>query len=149
MLSEEQPIQRKSQVDKQPEGDFIMRSHRLLHTGFISVFMVFFLCFFHTAFAASLLNTQGNITYLRAHALGSGYGPSNDFIDAEIIIKLDNKPGMAFGFQLRDNNNDTAVRQAMFDILLESYQNNWPVHIDYWINEGQKNGVIHRVWVSK
>jgi hypothetical protein len=127
-----------------------MKSQRFLYIGFILIFMVFSLSIFNTVFAAPLYkNTKGNITWLAAVALGSGYGPGHDFIDTEIIIKLDNMPGMAFGFYLRDNNNDTAVRQAMFEILLEAYKNNWPVYIDYKFDEKKNNFLIHRVWVSK
>jgi hypothetical protein len=99
--------------------------------------------------AASLTHASGKLTYMRAHAVGSKWGPPGDVIDADIIIKLDTKPNMAFGFQLRDDNSDTALRQAMFDILRLAYKNNLQAYIDYWIDPGKKNGLIHRVWISK
>ena len=55
------------------------------------------------AFAAQLLNTSGKVVFLRLQAAG-GYGPPNDFIDGEVVIKLSTKPGMAFGMPLRNNN---------------------------------------------
>ncbi len=99
------------------------------------------------AFAAKLVNASGKVVFLRLQATG-GYGPSSDFIDGEVVIKLDTKPGMAFGMQLR-NNNETPVREGMLLFLREAYKNDWTISIDYLINSGKKNGIIHRVWASK
>ncbi len=99
--------------------------------------------------AASLYAVSGKVTYLRAHAIGSGWGPSTDFIDVEVVAKLDTYPSNAFGLQLRDTNDDTALRQAMFDILMQAYNNNWTVNITYWIDPGKYNGIIHRVVLSR
>ena len=99
--------------------------------------------------SANLINGQGKIAYLRAHAIGSAYGPPQDRIDVEVVIRLDSHPGMAFGLQLRDDNSDTAIRRAMFDLMRDAFINNWTVSIDYWINQGQQNAVIHRVWITR
>jgi hypothetical protein len=34
--------------------------------------------------------------------VGTGYGPPDDFLDAEVIVWLDSEPEKAFGFQLRN-----------------------------------------------
>ena len=60
----------------------------------------------------TLLGDSGKLSLLRVHDVGTGYGPATDFIDVEAIIWLDTKPGMAFGFQLRNDDNRPA-RQGM------------------------------------
>ncbi|MPR36190.1 hypothetical protein [Salmonirosea aquatica] len=95
-----------------------------------------------------LLNARGRITLLRTHDVGTKYGPPTDQIDVETVIQLDTKPGMAFGFQLRDDN-QRVTREGMLDLLRDAFRNNWPVSIDYIITPPKKNGVIIRVWVEK
>ena len=89
------------------------------------------------AFAAQLENASGKVVFLRLQA-ADGYGPSSDFIDGEVVIKLNTKPDMAFGMQLR-NNNERSVREGMLLLLREAYKNDWNISIDYWINSGKKN----------
>jgi hypothetical protein len=38
-----------------------------------------------------LLKT-GRITFLRAHDVGTGFGPPDDLIDVEAVVKLDSRP---------------------------------------------------------
>jgi len=118
----------------------------------VSVFCILFImsmiCVLE-ADAAQLYGAKGKLTLLRVHALGSGFGPPQDKIDVEVVIRLDSKPGESFGFQLRDNNDDTAVRRAMFDLLRDAFKNNWTVYIDYWMDAGKKNGIVHRVSLTK
>ena len=37
----------------------------------------------------SVLAAQGKLTFLRVHDVGTGYGPPSDFINVEVVIKLD------------------------------------------------------------
>ncbi|KJS33065.1 MAG: hypothetical protein VR64_03915 [Desulfatitalea sp. BRH_c12] len=97
---------------------------------------------------AALLNSQGRLTMLRVHDVGTKYGPPTDQIDVEVVIQLDTKPGMSFGFQLR-NDAQALARQGMLDLLRDAYENQWVVNIDYLIDSGKKNGVIIRTWVKK
>ena len=103
---------------------------------------------FLSATPADLLNARGKITMLRTHDVGTKYGPPTDQIDVELVIQLDTKPGMAFGFQLR-NDAQHVTRQGMHDLLRDAFRNNWTVSIDYNITPPKKNGVIIRVWVEK
>lgn len=96
----------------------------------------------------ALLNSTGKITMLRVHDVGTKYGPPTDQIDVEAVIQLDTKPGMAFGFQLR-NDNQRVTREGMLNLLRDAFKNNWTVSIDYNIDPQKKNGVIIRVWVIK
>ena len=91
-----------------------------------------------------LLEQTGLITFLRAHDLGTGFGPPTDFIDVEAVVKLDAAPDEAYGFELR-NDRFRPSRQAMFDLLRDAYFNNRAVTIDYFIIPGRHNGVIFRV----
>jgi hypothetical protein len=95
-----------------------------------------------------LLNASGKITMLRVHDVGTKYGPPTDQIDVEAVIQLDTKPGMAFGFQLR-NDNQRVTREGMLNLLRDAFRNNWTVSIDYNIEPQKKNGVIIRAWVIK
>ena len=104
--------------------------------------------FIGQAEASQLYRVSGNVTFLRVNALGSGYGPAQDFIDGEVIIKLNTHPDSAYGFQLR-NTGERPMREAMFTLLKEAYKNNWQISIDYWQEQGKKNSVIYRLWVSK
>ncbi len=95
-----------------------------------------------------LLQATGKLTLLRVHELGDGYGPPSDFIDVEVVIKLNTMPANAFGFQLRNDNN-LPLRQGMLDLLRDAFNNNWTVTIDYEITPGLNNGVIVRTWLTK
>ena len=98
--------------------------------------------------AAELLQTSGQLALLRVHALGSKYGPPQDQIDVEVVVKLANQPDKAFGFQLRDDAQGP-VRRAMLDIMRDAFAQNWTVTIDYFLDPGKQNGIVHRVWVVK
>jgi hypothetical protein len=97
---------------------------------------------------AQRLQASGKISFLRVHDVGSGFGPPSDFIDVEVVIQLNTKPGESFGFQLRADAN-RAARQGMLDLLRDAFNNNWTVTIDYDITPPKKNGVIVRVAVVK
>lgn len=107
-----------------------------------------FLFAFITPTRADLWESSGKVALLRVHDVGTAYGPANDKIDVEVILWLDTKPGMAFGFQLRDDANRPA-RQGMLDLLRDALAHGYSVTIDYNIDPGKKNGVIIRTWVTK
>jgi hypothetical protein len=93
-------------------------------------------------------NISGKVIYLRAHDVGSAYGPPNDQIDAEVIVKLDSDPSSAYGFQLRQDDKLPA-RQGMFQLLMDAFQNSWTVHIDWQADANAKNRIAFRVWITK
>ena len=97
---------------------------------------------------ADLINASGQLTLLRVHDVGTQYGPPKDRIDVEVVIRLNTRPGQAFGFKLRNDTN-ALVHQGMLDLLRDAYVNNWTVNIDYLIDPGKKNGVIIRTWLQK
>ena len=96
-----------------------------------------------------LYNVSGHITMLRVHELGTGYGPGDDFIDGEVVIRLDSHSGRAFGFKLRSEDDRLAARQGMLDLLRDGFNHDWIVSVDYWIESGKNNGEIVRVWLTK
>lgn len=85
----------------------------------------------------------GNITFLSVHELGSGYGPPSDFINVEVVIKLDSMPGKAFGFQLRRGTR-YAANKAMLEIVRTAFEEGEPITIDY-VYLNRSNSVILRV----
>jgi len=91
-----------------------------------------------------LLEKNGKIIFLRAHDLGTGYGPPNDFLDVEAVFILNSLGEGAYGFQLRNDDNLPA-RQAMFSLLGEAFAHNFTVIADYLIEPGRINGTAIRV----
>jgi hypothetical protein len=96
----------------------------------------------------ALLASQGKITFLRVHDVGTGWGPPTDQIDAEVIVKLDSQPNKAFGFQLRNDSNRPA-REGMLDLLRDAYNHSWTVALDYNLDPGKTNGIIIRTALIK
>lgn len=95
-----------------------------------------------------LLNLSGQLSLLRVHDLGTGYGPPNDAVDVEVIVQFAGRPADAFGFQLRTDGNGPA-RQGMLDLLRDAFNHGWTANIDYDIQAGHHNGRIIRVWITK
>jgi hypothetical protein len=96
----------------------------------------------------ALLESSGKLTFLRAHDVGTGFGPPADFIDVEVVVKLDSRPNNSFGFQLRNDVNRPA-RAGMLDLLRDAFNYNWTVVIDYNLDTGKTNGVIIRTALIK
>ena len=91
----------------------------------------------------SILSAAGKITFLRAHDVGTGFGPPSDFLDVEVVVQLDSQPGKSFGFQLRADGEEFA-RTGMLDTLRSAFRANRSVLIDY-SRTGIHNGRIIRV----
>ena len=97
---------------------------------------------------SNLLEKTGKIIFLRAHDLGTGYGPPNDALDVEAVFILNAIGDGAYGFQLR-NDDKLPARQAMFSLLRDAFVNNLPVTADYLIDSGKKNGIAIRVALTR
>ena len=97
---------------------------------------------------AQLLEKSGKIVFLRAHDLGTVYGPPNDQLDVEAVFILNALSDGAFGFQLRNDANLPA-RQAMFSLLRDALVNDLNVITDFLIDPGKKNGVAIRVALTR
>lgn len=98
--------------------------------------------------SADYVERSGQLRLLRIHDVGTGYGPSTDFIDVEVVISFSNDPSKAYGFKLRNDTN-SLTHQAMVELLREAYQNNWTVVINADIPAGKNHGVLNRVWVRR
>ena len=97
---------------------------------------------------ADLLEKTGRIVFLRAHDLGTKYGPPNDQLDVEAVFILNAFGEGAYGFQLRNDDNLPA-REAMFSLLRDAFVNSLTVIADYWIEPGKENGVAFRVALTR
>jgi hypothetical protein len=93
---------------------------------------------------SDLMEKTGKIVFLRAHDLGTAYGPPSDKLDVEAVFILNAFGEGAYGFQLRNDDNLPA-RQAMFSLLREAFVNNFTVIADYYIDDGEINGTAIRV----
>jgi hypothetical protein len=91
-----------------------------------------------------VLAAEGKLNFLRVHDVGTGWGPPNDFLDVEVVIKLDSQQDRAFGFQLRDDSNAHA-HSRMVDLLRDAFNRDSRVRIDYIDRPGRSNGRILRV----
>lgn len=91
----------------------------------------------------SVLNATGRVTLLRAHDVGTGFGPPDDRIDVEGVLQVDTQPGMSFGLTLRTGA-DSADHAAMFDLLRDALRRNRPITFDY-VRTGFRSGRLIRV----
>lgn len=91
----------------------------------------------------SLIETAGQITFLRAHELGSGFGSVPNFLDCEAIVQLAGEPLRSFGFKLRADANGPA-HTDMFEMLRSAFIAGRPIRLDY-VTTGPRAGEIVRV----
>jgi hypothetical protein len=97
---------------------------------------------------SQLLEKSGKIVFLRAHDVGTRFGPPNDQLDVEAVFILNALSDGAMGFQLRNDANLPA-RQAMFSLLRDAFVNNLNVIADFLIDPPKKNGVAIRVALTR
>jgi hypothetical protein len=97
---------------------------------------------------AQILAIDGVVTMLRVHNIGTGYGPPQDFLDAEVIVALDSAPNKRFGFQLRPNENQL-VAQGMLSLLQQSFEHSFPVRLEYEQEPGKNSSILFRVILFK
>lgn len=90
-----------------------------------------------------IIQTSGRVTFLRVNDTG-GFGPPNDFLDAEVIFQLSTESGRSFGFQLRNDDNRPA-REAMFSLLEQSLLNGLTVVVDYRQELNKFNAIAFRI----
>ena len=91
-----------------------------------------------------VVRAEGRVALLRAHDKGTKYGPRGDRLDVEVVIRLDTQSGKAFGFQLRDDTNESA-HGGMLDSLRDAFNREQRIQIDY-VRSGSCQGRILRVW---
>jgi hypothetical protein len=94
-------------------------------------------------FFPGLFAAEGKVSFFRVHDVGTRFGPPGDQLDAEVIVRLDTAPNLAFGFQLRADANEGA-RKGMLDALRTAFNRDRRVRLDYFRTSLTK-GVILRV----
>ncbi len=97
---------------------------------------------------AAYVQRSGELSMLRVHDVGTGYGPSSDFMDVEVVLAFRNQPGKAYGFRLRKDTNEL-THAAMVDMLRDAFENGWNVVINAEVPNGKNNGILNRVWVTR
>lgn len=90
-----------------------------------------------------VLRAEGKVTFLRAHDVGTKFGPPSDQLDVEVVVRLDSAPSLAFGYQLRAGSNEDASR-GMLDALRFAFNEDRTVRLDYR-RTGLNSGVVLRV----
>src|SRR2546421_12229818 len=68
------------------------------------------------------LTFEGPLNFLRVHEVGTGFGPPNNMLNAEVIFSVTTQPNRFFGFQLRNDENALA-HQAILDVLRDAFLN--------------------------
>ena len=94
------------------------------------------------------LRRSGSLTFLRAHELGTGFGPDDDHIDVEVVAKIDAEPDHAFGLALR-NDEPRPSREGMLGLLRDGFNQDWNTTVEYDLQEGRHNGILIRVELRK
>ena len=64
---------------------------------------------------------EGRLSFLRVHDAGTKFGPPGDQLDVEVVVRLDTRADMAFGFQLRPDSSE-ATRKGMLDTLRTAFK---------------------------
>jgi tyrosinase len=93
-----------------------------------------------------IVEATGKVTLLRVHDRGTKYGPREDELDVEVVIGLDTEPLKAFGFQLR-NDAEESARRGMLKVLRDAFNCSRSVKIDY-TRVGSCNGRIIRAHIQ-
>jgi hypothetical protein len=91
----------------------------------------------------AILAVEGVPAFLRVHDVGTGYGPPDDFLDVEVVVKLAEAPERAFGFQLR-RDDQVATRRGMLALLRRAMRDQQAVRLDF-VRTGFLNGRVIRV----
>lgn len=91
----------------------------------------------------SLQAAVGVISLLRVHDNGTGFGPADDQLEAEVIVLLDTEPEKAFGFKLRTGD-DRADAVGKLRVLRDAFNNNRRVRLEFH-RTGCRTGQIVRV----
>ena len=94
------------------------------------------------------MRRSGKLTFLRVHRLGGGFGPDDDFIEGEVVARIDSEPGVAFGFELRDDDGGPA-HQGMLSLLRDALAHDWSVTVEYDLDPGKSNGDLIRVELTR
>jgi hypothetical protein len=94
------------------------------------------------------LRRSGNVTLLRAHERGTGFGPGNDHIDVEAVGQISSEPQHFFGLRLRTDAT-LPSREAMFALLRDAVVHHddlrTTVEYDVDTDNDKRNGILIRV----
>lgn len=101
----------------------------------------------HETLAPFITHAEGVVSFLRVHDVGSGYGPDRDHLDVEVVIRLDTAPDRAFGFRLRDDEEEASHRR-MLDALRTAFNDERRIEIEYRAT-GARNGELLAVEALK
>ncbi len=94
--------------------------------------------------APDIVADEGNVEWVRVHDVRTGYGPSNDFIDVEVVFKL-NTSDRRYGFTLRPGDANELTHAGMLDLLRDAMDHDWRVRVEYDNSKGGNNYVAFRL----
>jgi len=91
--------------------------------------------------------STGKITSITAQEQGIEFGKKGDYLDAEVVVTLDSKPGYLFGVRLHEG--AQPATEAMIDLIKSAYFNNEPVSFFHVQAPGKKNVNVLRVELKR
>jgi hypothetical protein len=94
----------------------------------------------------ALQGRKGKISFLRVNELNNVYGSPSDFLNTEVVVKLDTVPDMAFGFELRAGDPNLPARLAMLSMFRDAFVHQLSVLLAHDIEPGKKQG--HLRWIE-
>ena len=75
--------------------------------------------------------TSGRLTLLRVHDVGAKFGPPEDQLDVEVVVRLDSEPRRSFGFQLRADEGRPANEGMLALLTPEAFDLERRVRIEF------------------
>ena len=96
--------------------------------------------------ATEIRTAIGELSYLRVHEVGSGFGPQFDYLDVEVVCGVKGHDG-GFGCTLREDPH-RAAHAGMLDLLRDAFNQDTVIEIEYTVDPGEfgkVNGTILRV----
>jgi hypothetical protein len=98
--------------------------------------------------AANLYYVDGHLAYIRVNAeTNVGYGGGSNYVNADVIVKMRERPDDRFVFQLRSGGN-AMVQEAMLYLLTVAYEHDYLVRIEY-MDEGRSTHFIRDIVVRE
>ena len=91
------------------------------------------------------LRRRGQITFLRVHDEGTGFGGPGNVIDVEAVAQIDSESDHFFGLTLREGDR-LPSHQGMLALLRDGLiHDHLETTVEYELDDRPSNGIVFRV----